>query len=93
MYWLRAEIIDADGKAIAPFTLENCRPFTGDKTSVPITWQGAEDLATLAGKAVSLRFALRRGALYSFWVSRDAKGHSGGFVAGGGLGYTGHRDL
>lgn len=90
---LRAEILGADGTVIEPFTLANCRPFTGDKTRAPLTWQGADDLAALVGKPVRLRFGLRRGAFYAFWVSRDAAGHSGGYVAGGGPGYTSHRDL
>ena len=31
-------------------------------------------------------FTLQHGALYSFWVSRDARGRSDGYVAGGGPG-------
>jgi hypothetical protein len=35
---------------------------------------------------------LKNGALYSFWVSRDASGRSDGYVAGGGPGFTGPTD-
>jgi hypothetical protein len=45
---LRAEILDREGKVIAPFTLENSNPIRADKTSQPMTWQGAADLAKLA---------------------------------------------
>jgi hypothetical protein len=50
------------------------------------------DVSAFAGRPVRIRFALRRGALYAFWVSRDASGRSDGYVAGGGPGYTGHTD-
>jgi hypothetical protein len=89
---LKAEVIGEDGNGIAPFTLENCIPVTSDSTLAAITWKNASDLSALAGKPVRLRFTLRRGAFYAFWVSRDATGRSDGYVAGGGPGYTGPTD-
>ena len=89
---LRAEVIDAQGNAIAPFTREDCRPLRGDTTLSPVTWKGAEDLASVAGRPVRIRFHLKRGRLYAFWVSPDASGASHGYVAGGGPGFTGSRD-
>jgi len=41
---------------------------------------------------VRLRFHLRSGRLYAFWVSPDASGASGGYVAAGGPGFTGPTD-
>ena len=41
---------------------------------------------------VRLRFHLKKGKLYSFWVSADGDGASGGYVAAGGPGYTGPID-
>jgi hypothetical protein len=41
---------------------------------------------------VRLRFFLKRGSLYSFWVSPDDRGASGGYIGAGGPGYTSHRD-
>lgn len=89
---LRAEVIGDDGKPIEPFTLAACAPVSADKTLAPVTWKEGSDLSSLAGKPVRFRFALRRGSLYAFWVSRDASGHSDGFVAGGGPGYAGTID-
>ena len=89
---LRAEILDAAGKPVEPFTLATCIPVAADKTLAPIAWQGGADLSAFSGKPVRLRFSLRRGSLYAFWVSRDATGRSDGYVAGGGPGYTGHTD-
>jgi hypothetical protein len=49
--------------------------------------------ATAAAPLV-LRFTLRPGArLFSFWVSTDRCGASGGMVAGGGPGFGSSRDL
>jgi hypothetical protein len=89
---LRAAILDQDGNAIAPFTLANCNPLSGDSTLEPVTWRTGSDLSSLAGKTVRFRFELSNGALYSFWVSKDASGRSDGYVAGGGPGYTGPTD-
>jgi len=89
---LRAEILDEAGDAVEPFTLADCVPISSDKTLAPVTWQSGADLSEIAGKTVRLRFALRRGSLYAFWVSRDASGRSDGYVAGGGPGYTGNID-
>lgn len=89
---LRVEVLDAAGAVIAPFTSENCRVVRVDGTLVPITWAGAEDLTVLRGRPVRFRFTLRNGALYAFWVSRDATGRSDGYVAGGGPGFTGKTD-
>lgn len=88
----RAEVIDANGQAIAPFTKENCRPLTGDKTLAAVTWNGAADLSRLARQPVRFRFHLRKGALYAFWVSREANGASHGYIAAGGPGFPGPID-
>jgi len=89
---LKAEVVSEDGKVLEPFTLANCVTVTADKTLAPLSWKGAGDLSAVAGKPVRLRFTLRRGSLYAFWVSRDANGRSDGYVAGGGPGYTGFTD-
>jgi hypothetical protein len=88
---LRAEVLDDAGQPIAPFTLENCRPVKADSTLTPVVWASG-DLATLRNRPVRLRFTLRNGSLYAFWVSRDASGRSDGYVAGGGPGFTGPTD-
>ena len=89
---LRVEVLDADGKAIAPFTKANCEPIAVDGTIHPVTWRGTKDLSALAGKPVRFRFHLRQGQLYSFWVSAHESGASGGYVAAGGPGFTASTD-
>ncbi len=89
---LRAEVLDARGKTIPPFTLENCHPFRGDSTGARLTWEKAKDLSSISGKTVKFRFHLRRGSLFSFWISREENGASFGYVAGGGPGFDSHVD-
>ena len=84
---LKAEVLDKDGKVIEPFTLENCKKVSCDKTLVPVTWESG-DLSTLAGKPIRFRFHLNNGRFYSFWVSPDESGASHGFVGAGGPGFT-----
>jgi hypothetical protein len=86
---LRVEVRDMAGEPIAPFTLERSIPFTGDSTIAALQWKGPEDLSTLAGKPVRFHFELSCGALYAFWVSKNASGRSDGYVAAGGPGYPG----
>ena len=89
---LRAEVQDAAGNPMAPFTLENCQPLSTGSTLAQVRWTGGEDLSALAGKPVRIRFQLSGGALYAFWVSPDATGRSNGYLAAGGPGYTGPID-
>ena len=84
--------MDHDGKAIAPFVRENCGVVTGDTTLAPVTWDGG-DLSRLAGQRVRFRFHLRQGALLVFWVSPSANGASHGYIAAGGPGFAGARDV
>ncbi|NQT92744.1 MAG: glycosyl hydrolase family 32 [Lentisphaerae bacterium] len=89
---LRVEILNEAGEPIQPYTRENCRAVQTDGTLEPVVWSGAEDVSALCGKPVRFRFTLREGALYAFWVSRNASGRSDGYVAGGGPGFTGMAD-
>jgi hypothetical protein len=89
---LRAEVLDERNQPIAPFDREHCRAVRGDLVKQAVTWNGADDLSAVAGKPVRLRFHLTRGSLYAFWVSADAGGASGGYIAGGGPDFSGPRD-
>ncbi|MBM3758028.1 MAG: hypothetical protein FJW38_29120 [Acidobacteria bacterium] len=86
---LRAEVLDESGKPVEPYTLTECVPFTGDRTVVEIRWKRGKNLANLVGKTVRLRFSLKNGSLYSFWVSPGANGASRGYTAAGGPGLSG----
>ena len=89
---LRVEVLDQKGNVIAPFSKENCQRVESNSTRQAVTWDGADDLSSLAGKPVRFRFHLENGQLYSFWVSDTPAGASNGYVAGGGPGFTTHRD-
>ncbi|MES2307671.1 MAG: hypothetical protein V4507_02325, partial [Verrucomicrobiota bacterium] len=89
---LRVEVLDENNAVIAPFSAENCVPFTGDKTRTKITWKDSADLSALSGKKVKFRFLLKNGELYAFWVSPDLSGASYGYVAAGGPGFVGPID-
>jgi hypothetical protein len=89
---LLVEALHESGAVISGFTKEKCVPVAADKTSQPIRWKAAEDLSSLTNQAVRFRFHLKNGRLYSFWVSPERTGASGGYVAAGGPGFTNNRD-
>jgi hypothetical protein len=89
---LRVEILDREGKGIAPFTRANCTLIRADRTAQQVQWRGAADLAAVAGQTVKFRFHLARAKLYAFWVSPDASGASHGYIAAGGPGLSGLTD-
>src|SRR3984893_9305611 len=84
---LRAEITDANGNVIAPFTKQNSLALSVDKTLQEVTWNGVSDLSSVANQLVKVRFYLTNGEFYSFCVSADASGASHGYVAAGGPGF------
>ena len=86
---LRAEVLDEDGKPVPGFTAAECVPVTADSTKARVTWRNGATLARFRGRDVRFHFALERGTLYSFWVSRRANGASNGYLAGGGPDYDG----
>ena len=44
------------------------------------------------GNPVRFRFRMKVATLYAFWVSKDASGKSGGYLAAGGPDYAGPKD-
>lgn len=69
-------------------------PAGTDSTLHHVLWEGHLGLEKYRGVPVRLRFQLSGGShLYSFWVSEEVTGCSGGSVAGGGRGYNSSRDL
>lgn len=90
---LTAEILDTAGQVLPPFSRADCLPIHLDSTQCEVRWKTASGLSMVAGKAVRIRFYLRDGRLYSFWVSSSPSGASGGYVAAGGPGFTGGVDL
>lgn len=90
---LAAEICQEDGTPVPGFTREECIPVKADSTKQLVSWRGGQNLETLANKNVRFNFYLTNGKLYSFWVSKNHQGNSGGATAGGGPGFSGSMDV
>ena len=63
---MRVEVQDDAGKPIAGFSLEDCHSVTGDSIRRPIAWKANQDVSSLAGRVIRLKFELQQGELYSF---------------------------
>ncbi len=65
---LRAEMLDAASSSVIPgFEMSNCSPLRGDRLDGELQWRKAR-VSSLTGKAVRIRFGLRRASLYAFWT-------------------------
>ncbi|MFG0248292.1 MAG: glycosyl hydrolase family 32 [Phycisphaeraceae bacterium JB051] len=89
---LTVAVLDNQDKPITGLSHEDCVGFMGNSTCTPIRWK-THDLAGLGDQKVRLEFKFRRGDLYAFWITDDAHGKSGGFIAAGGPGLKGARDI
>lgn len=86
---LLVEVLDEKGNPIEGFTKADCLGLKKtDSTKAMMTWKNNKDLSSLAGKPVRLKFYLKDGDLYSFWISPWASGESRGYTAGGGPGLS-----
>lgn len=88
---LKAEVLDERGQPKPGFSSNDCIGVTGDRTKLAVKWKQAS-IGDVSGQPIRLRFQLTRGQLFSFWVSKDSDGRSGGYAAAGGPG-LGERDL
>jgi hypothetical protein len=62
----RAALLDAEGKALPGFSLQDCVRVSADSFDHAVTWRGGSDLSALAGEAVRLQFSLRHSMLYAW---------------------------
>lgn len=90
---LRIEVLDQEGRTIAPFTAERCVEIKGDSTRHRVHWGEEAALQRVAGQTVRFRFRLAGARLFSFWVSASDRGNSNGYVAAGGPAYKTPRDI
>jgi len=56
-------------KRIPGFTLEDCDNVRKDALAHTVSWKGNTDLSALKGRAVYLRFELKKAGLYSFRIA------------------------
>ena len=86
---LVVEVLDVDGNPIKGFTKADCVALKKiDSTKAMVTWKNNKDLSSLDNKPVRLKFYLKDGDLYSFWISPWETGESRGYTAGGGPGLS-----
>lgn len=86
---LLVEVLDADGNPVEGYAKTDCTGLKHmDSTKAMITWRNHDDLSALAGQPVRLKFHLKDGDLYSFWISPWPTGESRGYTAGGGPGLS-----
>lgn len=91
---IRVEILDDEGRPIAPFLRERSSGVRGDGTRLPVRWDGADRISGLRSRAVRFRFQIGgRARLYAFWVSPSRGGASRGFVAAGGPAFSTTADV
>lgn len=62
------EILDEAKAPIPGFTLAEATAVTGDAPAGTASWANPADLRCLAGKTIILRFYLKGGHLYSYWL-------------------------
>ena len=87
------ELLDGQGRPVPGFSAADSRVEKFDSTKRRIVWKGHDRLDVPRPGEYRLRFVLKNAALYSFWVSRAPTGESNGYLAGGGPGYAGLRDV
>lgn len=56
-------------KAVPGYTLQDCDPIVTDALDYTVKWRGKSDLTALKGKAVYLRFQMKKADLYSFQIA------------------------
>lgn len=62
---IQVEVQDVNGTPVPGFTLNDCSPIFGDTIERIVTWKKGNDLSTLEGKPVRLRFVIKDADLFS----------------------------
>ena len=62
----RVEILDERGKPISGFASLDADELNGNSVRMRVSWRNLQDVSSLAGKSVKLRFELRNCKLYAF---------------------------
>jgi len=62
---IRVEIQDENGKPIGGFTMKESQPLIGNEIMRIVSWNGNENVKSLASKPVRLRIYMKDANLYS----------------------------
>ncbi len=69
---VRIEVQDAEGKPLPGYTLADCDVQFGDEVDRVVSWNGSDDISSLAGQSIRLRIELKDADLYAFqFLSAD----------------------
>jgi hypothetical protein len=68
---LKVELQSSGGEALAGFSESECDPISADAVRKVVTWQGRDDVSSLAGQAVRVRIRLSDGEIYSFGFAQQ----------------------
>lgn len=90
---LYIEVCQEDGRAIPGFTKDDFLPISTNNTKQIVAWKSSDSLQSLSGSNVKFKFYATNVKIYSFWISKNREGKSGGAMAAGGLGFTGTWDV
>ncbi len=63
---IRVEVQDTDGQPVPGFTLSDCPEIYGDEIEKTVQWKMGENLNSLSGKEIRLRFVMRDADVYAF---------------------------
>ncbi len=63
---VRVELQDPGGTSLKGFSLEDCPEVFGDATARTVAWKNGNDVSSLNGRPIRLRFALKDADLYAF---------------------------
>ena len=89
---LRAEIQDKNGHALPGLSFQDCICRSVNSTKQQVLWNSAVSLHAISGKPVRIAFELEQGKLFSFWISNDKSGSSGGYLAAGSVQHSSIKD-
>jgi hypothetical protein len=68
---IRVSVLDAKGQPLAGYATDNCQLVQGDKTTLPVRWNGHDCLPDLGGEPICLRFELRKAEIYGYELARE----------------------
>ena len=61
----RVAILDASGQPYEGFSMDDCKPISGDGICQEVRWRNGPDLSSLSGKVLRLRFELGKTKLFA----------------------------
>ncbi|MDP6778990.1 MAG: hypothetical protein QGI83_19710 [Candidatus Latescibacteria bacterium] len=69
--WLRAGILDTDGKPIRGLAVKNAVPISGNSTGHVLAWGGKPDLSALAHREIRVEIQCRNATIYSIYAGAE----------------------